>query len=275
MADIVHFTDPGCPFAWSAEPRLLRLRWLFGDALRWTTRMVVLADSGGDYEAKGMTAERSARSFARLSERYGMPMDTRPRTRMAGTAPACRAYVAVREHGTPEEAVRLLRALRVGQFSGRLLDEPGTIARAARDAGLDPAALEAWIGLTSLDEDRRLARTPHPSALALTHRLAPAGDGWRYTCPSLEITEDGMTIVAPGFQPFEVYEVALAHVAPGLERRDDADGVEEVLDWAPYPLATQEVAVLLGEDREVARERLREAGATEHPLGTDAFWTAA
>jgi hypothetical protein len=28
---IRHFTDPGCPFAFSAEPRRLRLEWLFGD----------------------------------------------------------------------------------------------------------------------------------------------------------------------------------------------------------------------------------------------------
>ena len=30
------FTDPACPFAFSAEPVRQRLRWHYGDGLRWT-----------------------------------------------------------------------------------------------------------------------------------------------------------------------------------------------------------------------------------------------
>lgn len=37
---ITHFTDPGCPFAWSAEPARWRLQWLYGDGLEWRLRMV-------------------------------------------------------------------------------------------------------------------------------------------------------------------------------------------------------------------------------------------
>jgi len=32
---IRHFTDPGCPFAFSAQRQRLRLDWLHGDQLRW------------------------------------------------------------------------------------------------------------------------------------------------------------------------------------------------------------------------------------------------
>lgn len=35
------FTDPACPFAFSAEPVRQRLRWHYGEGLRWTPRMIV------------------------------------------------------------------------------------------------------------------------------------------------------------------------------------------------------------------------------------------
>jgi len=44
---ITEYTDPGCPFAWSAEPYRWRLRWLYGDEIEWQLRMVGLAEDGG------------------------------------------------------------------------------------------------------------------------------------------------------------------------------------------------------------------------------------
>jgi hypothetical protein len=35
---ITEFTDPGCPFAWSAEPARRRLQWLYGEQLEWRLR---------------------------------------------------------------------------------------------------------------------------------------------------------------------------------------------------------------------------------------------
>ena len=35
MLDVELFTDPACPFAFSAEPARRRLRWHYGDQLRW------------------------------------------------------------------------------------------------------------------------------------------------------------------------------------------------------------------------------------------------
>ena len=47
---ITEFTDPGCPFAWSAEPFRRKLEWRYGDQIAWRLRMVVLADRREDYE---------------------------------------------------------------------------------------------------------------------------------------------------------------------------------------------------------------------------------
>jgi hypothetical protein len=67
----------------------------------------------------------------------------------------------------------------------------------------------------------------------------------------------------PGFQPFAVYvyEVAVANVGPEIERRPPPKTVDEILSWAPYPLATAEVAVLRGVAIDQARDELQRAGA--------------
>ncbi len=278
-ATITEFTDPGCPFAFSAEPHRLRLQWLFGDQLTWGLRMVVLAEERADYEAKGFTPERAAQGAKALHDRFGMPMDEGVKEAVAATAPACRAVIAARLHA-PEQEWPLLRRLRHLHFAGGLFDDPALIARAATDVGLDPDTLAGWAAGDDVEaamrEDMRLSREPTEAALALKGKLAATPDGgWRYTCPSLELEADGEAFSAPGMQAALTYETALANVAPGLERRAEPEGVAEVLVWAGFPVATQEVAEVCGIDRATARERLEAAGAIAEPVGRDAFWTLA
>jgi 2-hydroxychromene-2-carboxylate isomerase len=275
---ITEFTDPGCPWAWSAEPSRLRLRWLYGDAIEWRRRMVVLADNGDEYVAKGLTPAVLQDAFAKISREHGMPIDTSLRDRMAGTAPACRAVVAARLNA-PDAESALLRALRVRTFAGEHLDEQSTRAGAARDAGLDPAELEAWMATAevelALGEDRAAARNPTAAALAQDERLASWEGGRRYTCPSYEIAAaaNGRQIDVPGFQPFAAYEVAVANVVPGLDRRDKPGSVLELLEWAGEPLATREVAVVCEISHERAREELGRVAVERH-LGFDGLWSA-
>ncbi|MBA3748159.1 MAG: hypothetical protein H0W96_11815, partial [Solirubrobacterales bacterium] len=98
MADVVinEYTDPGCPWAYSAEPFRLRLKWLYGDALGWRRRMVVLAEDPQEYVDKGYTPEKLSGGLAKIAREHGMPIDTALRPRMAATAPACRAVVGAR-----------------------------------------------------------------------------------------------------------------------------------------------------------------------------------
>jgi 2-hydroxychromene-2-carboxylate isomerase len=145
MADvcITEFTDPGCPWAYSAEPFRRRLSWLYGDWLEWRTCMVVLSESAEEYAERGYTTEWFAQAQRQISRDHGMPIDTRPKPRLFATAPACRAVVAARLH-MPARERGLLRRLRVRHFSGELLDDPETIAAAARDARVDPDDLAHW-----------------------------------------------------------------------------------------------------------------------------------
>ncbi|HEY6524317.1 MAG TPA: DsbA family protein [Solirubrobacteraceae bacterium] len=273
---ITDYTDPGCPFAWSAEPYRWRLQWLYGDQLDWQVRMVGLAEDGSVYEDKGFTAERMSDSFRHLGAQYHMPMDTSLRPRMAGTIPACRAVVAVRRH-RPELEPAMLRALRVLHFSGHLLDEPATLAAAAQRVGIDPGDLEGWLAEPEteklLREDMAEARAPSAGALALVHKLAATENGHRYTCPSYEVVRDsdGESLSVPGFQPVAAYEVAVANLAPDASRREDPDDVREALEWAGEPLATIEVATICGTDLTDARERLGRVADEVH-LGFDGLW---
>jgi predicted DsbA family dithiol-disulfide isomerase len=274
---ITDFTDPGCPWAYSAEPFRRRLDWLYGERVEWQVRMVGLSDSPEEYLAKGFTPERQAAAHEQIAAEHGMPIDTRQRPRMAATMPACRAVVAVRLH-RPDSEAQMLRCLRVRNFSGRLLDEPETIADAAHEAGLDPDELNAWMEDEAVEralrDDMAAAREPIPAAHALDHKLANWSGGRRYTCPSYEIVRerDGVRIAVPGFQPFAAYDVILANLVPDLERRDPPASVEDVLRWAGTPLASKEVAVICDIPFAHAREELGRV-ADERHVGADGFWT--
>jgi 2-hydroxychromene-2-carboxylate isomerase len=270
--EIEVFTDPACPFAFSAEPVRWRLRWHYGDQLRWSTRMIVLTLEAGE-------AEKLAQGGAGLQRRYGMPIDPAPYERPASSEPACRAVVAARLHAPSAEAA-LLRALRVRVMTNGLLDAPALIAAAARDAGLDPSELEAW-GSTdqvraALQADIEAARSPSAAARALGHKLGGPAEQRRYTAPSYELrrADGAASFSLPGFNAVEAYEAAIANLAPELERRGKPESVRELLAWAGEPLATAEVAAVtqLG-DIEVRAALSRVAGCT--PAGADAYWSLA
>jgi predicted DsbA family dithiol-disulfide isomerase len=272
---ITEYTDPACPWAFSAEPFRRRLNWLYGEQLEWEVVLVGLSDGTGSPK---FTPRMLSDAYKKISHEHKMPIDTRVRERMAASVPACRAIVAARRNGTYDQTRALLRRLRVRTMSGELLDAPETIDGAARDAGIDPEDLHRWVEdpatQAALDEDMAAARQPMPAARVLDAKLANWSGGRRYTCPSYEIERraDGVRIAVPGFQPFAVYDVLLANLVPGVERRPAPETVEEVLDWTGTPLASIEVAVVMDIPFEDARERLGRV-AVERPVGFDGFWT--
>ncbi len=175
----------------------------------------------------------------------------------------------------PWAEAALLRRLRVRRMAGGLLDDPDLIAAAARDVGIDPAELERWCDTAAVEDalqaDVERARTPSPGARALDHKLGGPPEQRRYTAPSYELTFDGRTVSIPGYNPVEVYEAAIANLAPELVRRPTPT-VEELLAWADEPLATAEVIAITGLDPAVARTTLSRV-ARAIPTGADCYWT--
>jgi 2-hydroxychromene-2-carboxylate isomerase len=270
VVQITLFTDPACPFAFCAEPARWCLRWHYGDQLSWRTTMIVLTLEPGE-------AEKLAQGAPGLQRRFGMPIDPVPYARPASSEPACRAVVAARLHA-PQAEEALLRRLRVGAMLGGLLDDPATIAAAAAEAGLDPAELRAW-GVTAevqaaLQSDVEAARSPSAAARALDHKLGGPREQRRYTAPSYELrrTDGGAAFALPGFHPVEAYDAAVANLAPELVRRPKPSAVEELLAWAGEPLATVEIAAVMGLDVAQTRAALSRV-ARARAAGADMYWS--
>lgn len=261
MIDVTLFTDPACPFAFSSEPIRWRLRWTYGEQLAWRVRIIGLTLEPGE-------AEKLAEGAPNLQRKYGMPIDPRPYPRPASSLPACLAYVAARQFA-PDRADALLRRLRVRVMQLELLDEPETIAGAAREAGIDPDELAAWCSTegarNALDDDLRAARSPSEAALARRDKLGGPPDEPRYTAPSYEYA--GVASL-PGYNDFAAHAAALS----ALDARPAPASVEELLAWAGEPLATAEVAEVMGLSLPDARTALEQV-AREEPAGADAYWS--
>ena len=279
---IRHYTDPSCPFAFSAERQRLRLLWLYGAQIEWELHMVVLAE---ERAGEAFPPERISATRRKLQLQYGMPIDWRP-VEAPASLPACRAIVATRLRA-PDREPALLRRLRVLTFSALALDDPEVIERACTEALIEPEEIRAWItdpGVEpALQADMEAARSPSPASRAQDYKLGGPADGRRYTCPSYELIRvtdppadwpTASRVDLPGFRPVEAYEAAIANIAPELTRRPDPESVDEVLKWAGMPIATAEVAAVC--DREIADVRTELARvATFLPVGGDGYWTAA
>jgi protein-disulfide isomerase-like protein with CxxC motif len=249
MVEVLHMTDPGCPWAWSASPAFAQLRWRYGDGLRWRHVMIGLTERAEQYEQRGYTPLMLAKGQRRF-HRYGMPFAPTVKRRVAATAPACRAVVAVRLR-SPEYEWAALRALQCAQFTTRsLLDDPADIEAAlARVPGVDAALVVSEIDashvVAAYEADRELARTAAGTPAEVQGRTAQTDGPVRFTAPSLVFRRGEERLVAGGFQPVEAYDVLLAHLAPELERRAPATEIEAIMGAFPDGLFTAEVAAVM------------------------------
>ncbi len=118
--DVIHFTDPSCPWAYSAEPLFRTLEWRFGEHLRWRTVMIGLSEDTSRSKRSGYTPERRVQSWLNFRRRFGMPVLPEPRSRLISSGRACRAVVAARAQSL-ELGDALLRRIRLAWFTSTLL----------------------------------------------------------------------------------------------------------------------------------------------------------
>ena len=287
---VTHFSDPGCPWAWSNGPAFAVLQWRYGDQLQWRHVMIGLSETTEHYRRRGTTGETQARNYRSFRGR-GMPFATSPRERLHATWPMCRVIVAARRIA-PEREWAVFRALQFAQFTSTLtLDEPEGIEQAlAWLPGIDAAALVAAAAEPATEElfaaDRALARSAAGGATEFQDRSATTPEGEvRYTAPSLILeAEDGRSLEVGGFQPLEAYDVAIANLDRSLERRPHAEDAVDVLEAFPDGLTTAEVAAVMAAhlrppEREEAEDALIAAvaagAAHRRAFGNDALWMPA
>jgi protein-disulfide isomerase-like protein with CxxC motif len=284
---VTHFGDPGCPWGYSANPALTALMWRYGDQLEWTHRMIGLTEHASQYEERGYTPQRMAGTGVAF-RRFGMPFSPTVKDHVAGTSPACRAVVAVREQA-PERELAAFRALQFLQFTtDGQLDVETDLERALSgidgvDAAAAVGAIESESVRAAYEEDRAAARTAEGGAGHFQGKTANSDGKERFTAPSLIFsTEDGRSLEAAGFQSLPVYDVLIANLDPTLERRPAPEDVADLLAEFPYGLTTEEVAWVYAEgaavetDRTATELKLLDAVAagtvTRTPLGDDALW---
>src|SRR4051795_11653410 len=286
--EITHFSDPGCPWAWSASPALSTLVWRYQDQLAWRHVMIGLTESGSVYEGRGYTPARSARGYRSFRHR-GMPFATTPRERIHGTWPMCRIVVAARLLA-PEREWAVFRALQFAQFTSTLpLEDPEALKQAiAWVPGVDPEAIaDAAHGddvARAFEADRDEARSAAGSPTEFQGKSADYDGRVRYTAPSVRFTAGDRTLEAGGFQSIEAYDVLIANLDPTLERRAPAEGAGETLPEFPDGLTTAEVAAIMtpnnaAPDLGAAEDSLitlaGDGQAERHPFGHDALWVPA
>src|SRR5258707_3636644 len=220
---VTHYSDPGCPWAWSAAPALATLRWRYGDQLDWRLVLIGLTEDAQQYVDRGYTPVGAARGY-RHFRRLGMPFATQPKHKVSATSRACRAVVAARLQ-SPQLGDAAFRALQLAQFTTTLvLEDDDDLVTALR--GIEGLDAEATVGriedpavVAAYEADRAEARTAEGSPTEFQGKAARTDGPVRYTAPSLIFERDGRRLEAGGFQPVEAYDVLLANLDPTLERR--------------------------------------------------------
>ena len=287
---VTHFTDPGCPFAYSASPALAVLHWRYGEQLDWRLVTIGLAEDPQRYIDAGYTPTRSTIGNQQGFRRHGMPLLMEPRARVLATSRACRAIVATRLL-FPGREDEVLRALQLGWFTTTLLlDEDADLAAAlARVEGLDRDAVIAAIDdertLAAYEDDKQQTRSAEGGPTEFQGKARQTDGPVRYSAPSLVFhSSAGQRFEAGGYQTNEAYDEQIATLDPTLEREAPPEDPLEALRRFPTGLVTQEVAAIMAQnnmvpDRAAAERALIElagAGAVRRePLADDALWQLA
>ena len=211
--------------------------------------MIGLTESAEQYEQRGYTPVQSALGHRRFRV-YGMPFASHVKTRVSATAPACRTVVAARLRDPALEVRARSARCRppISRRRSRLEDRDDL--RAALDRfGLPGDELVGAIDsdevVAAYEADRALARSAAGTPPETQNRTANTDGAVRFTAPSLVFDRDGQRLVAGGFQPLEVYDTLLAHLAPELPRRGAPLNVAEMLAAFPEGLFTVEAAHVL------------------------------
>ena len=288
--EVTLYTDPVCPWAYSANPALRVLEWRFGGQLAWRLVVIGLREEVSEAAARSYDPVRSLHGHATFRERYGMPFGLVPKARQAATGRGCRAIVAARLL-EPGSEWRVLRALQLANFTTPLLLDDDELIRGALRAapGLDAHAIVDLLDDARVTEayerDRAEARGAAGTAAEAQGKTSTSDGPVRFTAPSLVFEQDGRRFVAGGWQPILAYDVLLANLDPSLHRTPPPETALPLLERFPDGLTTSEVAALLAvgsdpaADRETTERLLLELAAegavTRLPLGQDAIWQSA
>ncbi len=279
IIEVTEFTDPGCVWSWSSEPKLRRLRLQYGERVAWRRVFGIQIDdvklSFPDRDPVESTEQWRA-DWLDVAGHTGAPITSRLEWMHASTWPSTRAAKAAEAQGDAV-AEAVLRRLREAVFvDGRPADTPERIALTLEGVpgldldqlleDLDSAAVTETVGA-----DFDLTRDPHPHVVGLKEdgpHPGPAkaeGTVLRYSFPTLIARGPEGERVLPGWRTMEQYEDAFAAVAPELRGTsfDFLDPAEALTRFRS--LSQQDLRLLTGTSEPPA-------GAVEVETATTPLW---
>lgn len=235
-----YYTDPSCPWSWSAEPVLRRLMVEFGDNLSWTYVMGGLAR---DYTKSPGGPEALLAHWLDVAAEGRMPIDPRlwRESAIGSSYPACIAVKAAAEQAS-DGGYRYLRVVREGLMCfRRKLDAVEALVEEARRARLDVERFRVDLASNAMVEafgnDLEEVRHPPPEA----EHVVRGGEHRRFSFPSVAF---GGTSFVALTEPYE--QVREAAIAGGASPLDEArPSIEEALRRFGA-MATSEVAEVCG-----------------------------
>ena len=277
------YTDPTCPFDYSAGPALRTIEWRYRDQIDWQMVMIGLSEPGDPpkYEPGWLASH-----LTEFKNRYGMPFASEPKIRTATSSRACQAIIAARLL-QPGFEWRVHRTLQLLFFNTPLLidDESQLEAALSSVDGLAHKGVMEALDTPEVQDayqrDRAETRTAAGGPTEFQGRAAGSGDETRYTAPSVVFSRGDTRLEAGGFQPVEAYDVIIANLGTDLNRSDPPEDPLEALSFYPGGLSTQELAAIMTDrngsaDRAGTERKLVELQSEQKvkriPMGNDAIW---
>ena len=222
---LTEYTDPGCPWAYSASPALAVLRWRYRDQLRWRIVTIGLTEDPQRYIDAGYTPARMAAGVPQLPPlrdalRAGAEAPRRGHlARLPGDRRDAPARPRARARRAARAAVRVVHDRRCSSTRTRTSAAP---CRCSPGSTWRPSSARSTSPPRRRPTSRTAARPARPRAAPPTIQgKARQTDGpVRYSAPSLVLeSEAGVRVEAGGFQPLEAYDVLIANLDRSLERQ--------------------------------------------------------
>ncbi len=218
--EITYYTDPLCSWSWAFEPVYRRLRYEFGDRIRWRNRMGGMISEWSSYsdplnDVGGPS--HMGPQWLEVSRTSGMPIDPYVwhDDPPGSSYPACVAVKAAEFQGTDFGDRYLRRVREAVMLQRRNIARREVLLGVAEElaASADPSVANG----NSFDVGKFTSDLGGQAIEAFrgdVHATRFHGFG-RF--PTLVVTRPGQQgVVVVGYRPYEVMREIIAHVAPDV-----------------------------------------------------------
>lgn len=273
--EVTEYTDPYCTWCWGSEPILRKIKAEYGDQIKISFIMGGLVENidrffdPSNRIGGSKWHEQVAAHWEEASGKHGMPVDSKAFLKLKtegfrSTYPANIAYKAaqIQDQGLADKFLRRLRE--AASAEGKIIHRIDVQVELAEEVGLDGEkyiqAIENGAAEKEFRNDVKICR------------------GFRITgFPTYQIkNRDGKGLFLNGYQGYQSFERVFQKLNGGsLKKTEYSLKEEDILSFIKKfeKVATQEVATLLGIERNKANKFLSEIESiTPIEVGNDYFW---